>query len=105
MEVQRPASPSDLPPLGELVAEQPFWRYRSATTAGAGAAHLRVWLTTGPEPGHLGIMRWPTACTGFRPRGGGGQLTKLTRFGEPNGEPSQVDDERRRATQGDDKSS
>jgi hypothetical protein len=56
MEVLTPASPSDLPPLGELVAEEPSWRYPSATTAGAGAAHLRVWLTTGPEPGHLAVV-------------------------------------------------
>ena len=42
VEVLTPASPSDLPPLGELVAEEPFWRYPSATMAGAGAAHLRV---------------------------------------------------------------
>jgi hypothetical protein len=54
MEVLTPASPSDLPPLGELVAEEPFRRYPSATMAGAGAAHLRVWLTTGAEPGHPG---------------------------------------------------
>ena len=56
MEVLTPASPSDLPPLGELVAEEPFWRYPSATMAGAGAAHLRVWLTTGAEPGHLAVV-------------------------------------------------
>jgi hypothetical protein len=56
MEVLTPASPSDLPPLGELVADEPSWRYPSATTAGAGAAHLRVWLTTGPEPGHLAVV-------------------------------------------------
>jgi hypothetical protein len=56
MEVLTPASPSDLPPLGELVAEEPFWRYPSATIAGAGAAHLCVWLTTGAEPGHLAVV-------------------------------------------------
>jgi hypothetical protein len=56
MEVMTPASPSDLPPLGELVADEPAWRYPSATTAGEGAAHLRVWLTTGAEPGHLAVV-------------------------------------------------
>ena len=56
MEVLTPASPSDLPPLGELVADEPSWRYPSAATAEAGAAHLRVWLTTGPEPGHLAVV-------------------------------------------------
>ena len=56
MEVLTPASPSVLPPLGELVADEPSWRYPSATTGGAGAAHLRVWLTTGPEPAHLAVV-------------------------------------------------
>jgi hypothetical protein len=28
----------------------------AATTAGACAAHLRVWLTTRPEPGHLAVV-------------------------------------------------
>jgi hypothetical protein len=51
-----PASPADLPPLGELVADDPFWRYPSAAMAGEGVAHLRVWLTTGPEPGHLAVV-------------------------------------------------
>ena len=56
MAVLTPASPSDLPPLGELVADDPFWRYPLATPAGEGVAHLRVWLTTGPEPGHLAVV-------------------------------------------------
>lgn len=51
-----PASADDLPPLGELVADDPFWRYRSATVAREGVAHLRVWLTTGPERGHLAVV-------------------------------------------------
>jgi hypothetical protein len=34
MEVLTPASPSDLPPLGELVTDEPAWGYPSATTAG-----------------------------------------------------------------------
>ena len=42
MEVLTPASPSDLPSLGELVADELFWRYLSATTAGKGVVHLRV---------------------------------------------------------------
>lgn len=51
-----PATPSDLPPLGELVADEPSWRYPSATLAGEGIAHLRVWLTAGAEPGHLAVV-------------------------------------------------
>jgi hypothetical protein len=51
-----PASPADLPPLGEPVTDEPFWRYPLASLAGEGVAHLRVWLTTGPEPGHLAVV-------------------------------------------------
>ena len=51
-----PASPSGLPPLGELVADDPFWRYPSGTPGREGVAHLRVWLTAGPEPGHLAVV-------------------------------------------------
>ena len=52
-----PASADDLPQLGELAADEPFWRY----PAGGGlnreeVAHLRVWLATGPEPGHLAVV-------------------------------------------------
>jgi hypothetical protein len=51
-----PASPADLPPLGELVADDPFWRYPLGKLDREGVAHLRVWLTTGPEPGHLAVV-------------------------------------------------
>jgi hypothetical protein len=51
-----PASPADLPPLGELIADVPFWRYPSAALVGEGIARLRVWLTAGPEPGHLAVV-------------------------------------------------
>jgi hypothetical protein len=44
MEGLTPASPDSLPPLAEMVADEPFWRYRPGA-AGEGAAHLRVWLT------------------------------------------------------------
>lgn len=35
----------DLPPLGELLVDDPLWQYRSGTAAGGGVAHLRVWAT------------------------------------------------------------
>jgi hypothetical protein len=50
-----PASPDGLPPLGELIADEPFWWYPIAT-ARAGVAHLRVWLTAGREPGYLAVV-------------------------------------------------
>ena len=55
MEALTPAFPEDLPPLGELVADEPFWRYL-AGMAGEGVAQLRVWLTAGLEPGHLAVV-------------------------------------------------
>jgi hypothetical protein len=56
MEGLTPASPDGLPPFGDLVADDPFWRYPSGTTAGEGVAQLRIWLTAGPEPGHLAAV-------------------------------------------------
>lgn len=53
MEALTPASPDSLPPIGDLIADEPFWRYPLGATAGQGVAHLRVWLTAGSEPGHL----------------------------------------------------
>jgi hypothetical protein len=55
MEGLTPASPDSLPPVAELVADEPFWRYRPGT-AREGQAHLRVWLTAGPELGHLAVV-------------------------------------------------
>jgi hypothetical protein len=43
----------DLPPLGELVTDDPWWRYPSACLAGDGIAHLRVWAAGG---GHLAVV-------------------------------------------------
>jgi hypothetical protein len=53
--VLTPASASGLPPLGELITDDPFWRYPAATMPG-GVAHLRVWLTAAPEPGYLAVI-------------------------------------------------
>ena len=51
-----PASPSDLPPLPKLVADDAFWHYPRGISGREGVAHLRVWLTAGPEPGHLAVV-------------------------------------------------
>lgn len=50
-----PASPDSLPPLGDLIADEPFWRYPIGT-AREGVAHLWVWLTAGPEPAYLAVV-------------------------------------------------
>jgi hypothetical protein len=55
METLTPASPESLPPVGQLIADEPFWRYRIGTAA-EDVAHLRVWLTAGAEPGHLAVI-------------------------------------------------
>lgn len=55
MEALTPASPESLPPLGDLVADEPFWRYRIGSVLG-GVAHLRVWLAAGSEPGRLAVV-------------------------------------------------
>jgi len=59
MEPLTPASPDGLPPLGELIADEPFWRYPLDAMAGQGIAHLRVWLTAGAEPGYLAVVTEP----------------------------------------------
>jgi hypothetical protein len=56
MEALTPASPKSLPPLGELIADEPFWRYSLSVMGREGVAHLRVWLTAGPEPDHLAAV-------------------------------------------------
>jgi hypothetical protein len=50
-----PASPDSPPPLGDLIADEPFWWYPIAA-ARAGVAHLRVWLTAGREPSYLAVV-------------------------------------------------
>ena len=56
MEALTPASPNSLPPIGELIVDEPLWRYPLGATAGHGVTPLRVWLTAGSEPGHLAVV-------------------------------------------------
>ena len=56
MDALTPASPDGLPPLGGLIADDPFWRHPSRLGLVEGVAHLRVWLTAGAEPGHLAVV-------------------------------------------------
>jgi hypothetical protein len=56
VEALTPASPGDLPPLAELVADDPFWRYPAGTPGRKGVAHLRVWTTATVPPGHLAVV-------------------------------------------------
>jgi hypothetical protein len=56
MEALTPASADDLPPLGVLIADDPFWRYRAGELVREGVAHLRVWTTVAIPPGHLAVV-------------------------------------------------
>ena len=51
-----PASPADLPPLGELVVDEPFWRHPAWGLAREGVAHLRIWTTVTDSPGHVAVV-------------------------------------------------
>jgi hypothetical protein len=53
MEGLTPASAADLPPLGELLVDDPFWQYPAWGLAREGAAHLRVWATAAASAGYL----------------------------------------------------
>ena len=55
MDALTPTSADGLPPLGELIVDDPFWPYPAAVTR-EGIAHLRVWATAGPEPGYLAVV-------------------------------------------------
>ena len=52
MEGLTPASAADLPPLGELLVDDPFWQY----PAWEGAGHLRVWATATASAGYLAVV-------------------------------------------------
>jgi hypothetical protein len=57
MQALTPASPDGLPPIEELIADEPFWRFPlPGAIAREGVAHLRVWLTAGSEPGPLAVI-------------------------------------------------
>lgn len=50
-------STGPLPPLGELLTDDPWWRYPSACLAGEGIAHLRVWAAAyGSVRGYLAVV-------------------------------------------------
>jgi hypothetical protein len=64
MQALTPASADDLPPLGELIVDDPFWRHPSGSLAREGVAHLRVWTTLATAPGRLAVVTETglTAC-------------------------------------------
>ena len=54
MEGLTPASAADLPPVGELLVDDPFWQYPARGLAREGAGHLRVWATA--AAGYLAVV-------------------------------------------------
>ncbi len=56
MQALTPASADDLPPLGQLIVDDPFWRYQQGDSAREGVAHLRVWTTVTAPPGYLAVV-------------------------------------------------
>ena len=56
MEGLTPASADDLPPLGELLVDDPFWQYPAWGLAREGVGHLRVWAAATASPGYLAVV-------------------------------------------------
>src|SRR5260370_7718801 len=56
MEGLTPACAADLPPLGELLFDDPFWQYPAWGLAREGAGHLRVWAAATASPGYLAVV-------------------------------------------------
>ena len=56
MEGLTPASADDLPPLGELLVDDPFWQYPAWGLAREGACHVRVWATVTASAGYLAVV-------------------------------------------------
>jgi hypothetical protein len=56
MEGLTPASADDLPPLGELLVDDPFWQYPAWGLAREGVGHLRVWAAAAAFAGYLAVV-------------------------------------------------
>jgi hypothetical protein len=56
MEGLTPASADDLPPLGELLVDDPFWQYPAWGLAREGVGHLRAWATATACAGYLAVV-------------------------------------------------
>jgi hypothetical protein len=56
MEALTPASADDLPPIAELIVDEPFRRHPAVGLAAEGVAHLRIWTTATDPPGHLAVV-------------------------------------------------
>jgi hypothetical protein len=83
VEALTPASPDSLQPLWKHIADEPFWRSPLSTLGREGVAHLRVWLTAGPEPGQLAVVT-ETGTAALVTQSAGQIWTELARrYGPP----------------------
>jgi hypothetical protein len=91
VEALTPASADDLPPLAELIADDPFLRHPAVGLAREDVAHLRVWTTATDPPGRSGPSSpagtGPTSCC---------SSTTPTRDRRRRGDPRPVPHRRRR---------
>src|SRR5258708_6430119 len=69
MEGLTPASADDLPPLGELLFDDPFWQYPAWGLAREGAGHLRVWAAATACSPPLRMSMTATVTVGTRGHG------------------------------------
>jgi hypothetical protein len=56
MEPLTPASADDLPPLGELIVDDPFWRFPAGGPGREGVGHLRVWAAATASQGYVAVV-------------------------------------------------
>jgi hypothetical protein len=92
MEGLTPAAADDLPPLGELLVDDPFWQYPAWGLAREGTGHLRVWATATASAGYLAVVTETGGITSVTESAGRIWADLARRFG-----PSLVLIEHRRA--------
>jgi hypothetical protein len=81
MEGLTPASADDLPLLGELLVDDPFWQYPAWGLAREGFGHLRVWATAAASPGYLAVVTDTGDITSFTESAGRIRADLARRYG------------------------
>jgi hypothetical protein len=81
MEGLTPASADDLPSLGELLVDDPFWRYPAWGLAQEGVGHLRVWATAPASPGYLAVVTETSGITSVTESAGRIRADLARRYG------------------------
>jgi hypothetical protein len=78
MEALTPASPDSLPPLGDLIADEPFWRYPAGAASGITESTEHIWAALARRygPSLVLLEHHPAPETGE-----GGETLDLVRVG------------------------